>query len=100
MGQREKSWEARGVHKRRRLRSSIAQRLKVVAGDVPTWFKLSSAALSERQGGGQTDEDEERTIPTGKNRRQDDGGDSLSGPTAKGKDGKGKGKGKTEENVE
>lgn len=105
------SREARGVHKRRRLRpSSIAQRLgvPVVAGDddddvVPNFFQSSpagsAASLRERQqqqqqveGGQDKDQqdDEEVTMTLReKNRRQ------------VGKDpGKGKGKGKDSENVQ
>ncbi|KAJ4387260.1 hypothetical protein N0V93_007849 [Gnomoniopsis smithogilvyi] len=95
MGSLARGWEARGVHKRRRIRPSIAQRLGVVAGDVPTWPKSSRAALRERQDAEQDDdeeEEEESAIPSGKKRRQDIGGDGQSVPTVKGKEGKGKGK--------
>lgn len=96
-----RGWEPRGLHKRRRLRPSIAQRLGIVPGDAPTRFKSPDSSLRSRQEEtgnfeGQTGKASSPPPKDKKGRQNEIGtpdendGDDLG----KGKIGKGKGKGK------
>lgn len=100
----ERGWEPRGLHKRRRLRPSIAQRLGTVSGDLPTRFKSPNASLRSRQEEPENSrrQDGKASLPPPKEKlgRQNDIGDpdesdeNDDDPLGKGKIGKGKGKGK------
>lgn len=96
-----RGWEPRGLHKRRRLRPSIAQRLGVVAGNVPTRLKSPNTSLRSRQeeAGTVKRQDGKASSPPPKEKqgRQNDIGtpdENADDPLGKGKIGKGKGKGK------
>lgn len=97
-----RGWEPRGLHKRRRLKPSIAQRLGVVSGDLPTRLKSPNASLRSKQeqpGNIRRQDGKAGKPPPPKEKlgRQNDLGapdENPDDPLGKGKIGKGKGKGK------